>query len=85
MATVSYTISLLDGTLCYDSKTEGPKQFKVGKDIVESGVHQAVELMHAGDKGLFIIPSKPCPGPCWRQGQNTTGGGCDIRHTLCYL
>lgn len=56
-ATVSYSISLLDGTVCYDSKTEGPKQFRVGQDAVESGVHQAVEMMHVGDKALFIIPS----------------------------
>lgn len=57
IVTVSYRISLLDGTLCYDSKDEGPKQFKVGEDAEESGVHQAVQLMHEGDKGLFIIPS----------------------------
>lgn len=56
-ATLSYSINLLDGTVCYDSKTEGPKQVLVGKDAVETGVHQAIELMHAGDKGLFIIPS----------------------------
>lgn len=56
-ATVSYKVSLLDGTVCYDSKSEGPKQFKVGQDAVESGVHQAVEMMHVGDEGLFIIPS----------------------------
>src|ERR1700722_7273037 len=30
MASVSYTISLLDGTVCYDTRQEGPKQFKVG-------------------------------------------------------
>ncbi len=56
-AQIAYTISLMDGTLCYDSKKDGPREFRVGKDDVESGVHQAVELMHKGDKGLFIIPS----------------------------
>jgi len=54
---IAYTIKLLDGTLCYDSKTDGPREFRVDKDDVESGVHQAVQLMHLGDKGLFIIPS----------------------------
>ncbi len=54
---VTYRISLLDGTLCYDSKRDGPKEFMVGEDVEESGVHQAVQLMHQGDKGLFIIPS----------------------------
>ena len=57
VATVSYVISLLNGTICYDSKKDGPKQFLIGEDEVESGVHQAVQLMHVGDKGLFIIPS----------------------------
>jgi FKBP-type peptidyl-prolyl cis-trans isomerase len=57
VATVSYVISLLNGTVCYDSKKDGPKQFLIGEDEVESGVHQAVQLMHVGDKGLFIIPS----------------------------
>lgn len=54
---IAYTISLLDGTLCYDSKHDGPREFCVGKDDVESGIHQAVQLMHLGDKALFIIPS----------------------------
>jgi FKBP-type peptidyl-prolyl cis-trans isomerase len=54
---IAYSISLLDGTLCYDSQHDKPREFCVGKDDVESGVHQAVQLMHLGDKGLFIIPS----------------------------
>jgi len=56
IATVTYDISLLNGTTCYDSKDK-PVQVLVGKDAVESGVHQAIELMHDGDKGIFIIPS----------------------------
>ncbi len=54
---IVYSIKLLDGTLCYDSKTDGPREFRVDKDDVESGVHQAVQLMHVGDKALFILPS----------------------------
>ena len=54
---VAYTIKLLDDSVCYDSQHDGPREFCVGKDDVESGVHQAVQLMHQGDKGLFIIPS----------------------------
>jgi FKBP-type peptidyl-prolyl cis-trans isomerase len=54
---IAYTIKLLDGTICYDSKDDKPREFLVGKDDVESGVHQAVQLMRLGDKGLFIIPS----------------------------
>lgn len=62
IATVKYTISLLDGTLCYDTRNERPKQFKVGEDAVESGVHEAVQLMHVGDKAMFIIPSNLANG-----------------------
>lgn len=62
IAKVSYVISLLNGTVCYDSKTDGPKEFVVGKEELESGVHQAVEMMHVGDKGLFIIPSYQANG-----------------------
>lgn len=54
---IAYTISLLDGTICYDSKQDGPREFCVGKDDVESGIHQAIQLMRLGDKGLFILPS----------------------------
>lgn len=57
IATVSYVITLLDGTVCYNSQKDGPKQFKIGEDDIEDGVHEAVELMHVGDKGKFIIPS----------------------------
>lgn len=61
-ATVNYTISLLDGTVCYDTKNDGPKQFKIGEDEVESGVHEAVQLMHIGDNAMFIIPSNLANG-----------------------
>jgi FKBP-type peptidyl-prolyl cis-trans isomerase FkpA len=62
VATVAYTITLLDGTICYDTKEDGPKQFKIGEDEVESGVHEAVQLMHVGDKAMFIIPSNLANG-----------------------
>ncbi|HTB30866.1 MAG TPA: hypothetical protein VK808_02510, partial [Bacteroidia bacterium] len=33
---IAYSISLLDDSLCYDSKKDGPREFRVGKDDVES-------------------------------------------------
>lgn len=54
---VNYKVSLLDGTLCYSSKTKGPKEFTVGADQVESGVHEGVQLMREGEKALFILPA----------------------------
>jgi len=56
-ALVKFKISLLDGTLCYSSDTEGLKSFLIGEDQVETGLHEAIQLMHVGDKALFIIPS----------------------------
>ncbi|MBS1648018.1 MAG: FKBP-type peptidyl-prolyl cis-trans isomerase [Bacteroidetes bacterium] len=54
---VNYTVSLLDGTPCYTSKKNGAKQFVVGSDRVESGIHEGVQLMHLHDKALFILPA----------------------------
>jgi len=57
MVLVNYKISLLDGTVCYSSEKDGAKDFKVEGDNVESGMHEAVLLMHVGERALFIIPS----------------------------
>ncbi|HEY4798475.1 MAG TPA: FKBP-type peptidyl-prolyl cis-trans isomerase [Bacteroidia bacterium] len=54
---VNYKISLLDGTECYSSDKEGAYEFKVEGDNIESGLHEAVQLMHLGDKAKFILPS----------------------------
>lgn len=52
----NYKITLLDGTLCYQSDINKPKKFKVGEGGVESGLEQAVLLMRPGQKGKFILP-----------------------------
>ena len=54
---VDYRISLLDGTLCYSSDSIGPKVFVVGMDNVETGLHEGIQLLHVGDKAVFILPS----------------------------
>ena len=54
---VSYEVYLLDGTVCYTSKDKGPRDVKVGQDYVESGLHEGLKLMKAGDKMRFILPS----------------------------
>ena len=53
---VSYKVTLLDGTECYntDSKAE---EFLVGKDYVESGLHEAITYLNKGDDAIVIIPS----------------------------
>ena len=54
---VTYKVSLLDGTICYTSDKKGPKEFTVGADNVESGIHEGVQLMHLHDKAIFILPA----------------------------
>jgi FKBP-type peptidyl-prolyl cis-trans isomerase len=53
---INYKISLLDGSECYDTLNDKPKQFLVGKGGVESGLEMAVLLMQQGQKGKFIMP-----------------------------
>ena len=56
-ATVKYKISLLDGRDCYSSDQDGPKEFLIGQDNVETGLHEGVAMMKVGDKAVFILPS----------------------------
>ena len=56
-AKVNYKISLLDGTVCYSSDSTGAKTFLIGEDNVESGLHEGIQLLHVGDKAVFILPS----------------------------
>lgn len=55
--TINYTLSLIDGTICYSSEKDGVKQFKVGMQDVEDGLHKAVLHLKQGDKALILIPS----------------------------
>lgn len=57
IVTINYTLSLLDGTICYSSKTDGEKQFKVGMQDVEDGLHKSILKLKKGDKALLLIPS----------------------------
>jgi FKBP-type peptidyl-prolyl cis-trans isomerase len=54
-ATISYKISLLDGTLCYTSDRDGLKEFVIGKGGVEPGLEQGILFLHEGDKARFIM------------------------------
>ncbi len=54
---INYKVSLLDGTECYSSKKDGPKEFMVGREDIEDGLHKAVLFLKSGDKALVLIPS----------------------------
>lgn len=54
---MNYTVSLLDGTECYSSKKNGAREFMVGMEDIEDGIHKAVLYLKSGDKALILIPS----------------------------
>jgi FKBP-type peptidyl-prolyl cis-trans isomerase len=57
IAFISYKISLLDDSPCYEATDAEPKRVVVGYDNVESGLHEALQLMHVGDRARVILPS----------------------------
>lgn len=57
IVSISYSISLLDGALCYETTDANPKYVRIGRDNVETGLHEALKLMRAGEKAKFIFPS----------------------------
>jgi FKBP-type peptidyl-prolyl cis-trans isomerase len=57
VAMVEYEVSLLDGTVVYQSKPGENVPVKVGRDNVESGLHEAIQLMRKGDRAKFVLPS----------------------------
>jgi FKBP-type peptidyl-prolyl cis-trans isomerase FkpA len=54
---INYKVSLLNGKECYSSKQDGPKEFVVGMEDIEDGIHKAVLYLKAGDKAFILIPS----------------------------
>lgn len=56
VVTLGYTISLLDGTVCYASDDTGPKIFLVGQGGVESGLEEGILMLQKGSRAIFIMP-----------------------------
>lgn len=54
---INYKVSLLNGVECYSSKIDGPKEFVVGMENIEDGLHKAVLYLKSGDKAKILIPS----------------------------
>ena len=53
---IAYTVSLLNGTLCYSSDSLGLKNIKVGQGGVESGLEEALRMLTLGDSARLLIP-----------------------------
>jgi FKBP-type peptidyl-prolyl cis-trans isomerase len=62
LVTVDFEISLLDGTVCYSSKENGPESFIVEHADIESGLHEGMQYMCTGDRAKFILPSHMAHG-----------------------
>lgn len=57
IAVLEYTCRLITGDVVYSSRKDGVKTFMIGHGGVESGLEEAVLLMHQGDQASVIIPS----------------------------
>lgn len=57
IAEIEYKITLLDGTLCYETASDEVEEFVIDKSEIETGIQEGVKLLREGDKVKFIIPS----------------------------
>lgn len=57
VATISYTIQLLNGPVVYSSAQSGLKKFEIGHGGVVAGLEEGIILLKVGDKAKFILPS----------------------------
>lgn len=57
VARIEYKITMLDGTLCYQTEDDEYENFKVDRSEIESGVQEGIKKMTIGDRARFIIPS----------------------------
>jgi FKBP-type peptidyl-prolyl cis-trans isomerase len=57
VAVLEYTSRLITGDVVYSSAKDGMKTFVIGHGGIESGLEEAVLLMHQGDQARLIIPS----------------------------
>jgi FKBP-type peptidyl-prolyl cis-trans isomerase len=55
--TLHYRVELMNGDTAYSTLATGPESFRVEHDDVESGLHEAVQLLSAGDSAVIILPS----------------------------
>jgi FKBP-type peptidyl-prolyl cis-trans isomerase len=54
---VEYSVSKLDGTLCYKTSDDKVVEIVVDHSQVETGIQECLKKMKEGDKAKMIIPS----------------------------
>jgi FKBP-type peptidyl-prolyl cis-trans isomerase len=57
IAELKYKLWLINGDLVYSSETHGIKTFLIGRGGVETGLEEAILLLHQGDRARLILPS----------------------------
>lgn len=57
MVDVRFQMSLLDGTILYETEEREVSSFKVDRDDIESGLMEGIKYLSIGEKAKFIIPS----------------------------
>ncbi len=53
---MDFECSLLDGTLCYSSSEQGPKDIIIGRSDIEPGMNEGLKLLRRGAEAIFILP-----------------------------
>lgn len=56
-AEVEYKVTLLDGTVCYETAKEELDVFKIDQSNIETGIQEGIKKMHVGEKVKLIIPN----------------------------
>lgn len=57
LATIKIKMSLLDGTICYETIDNEYEHFGIEKSEKEFGIHELVKYMKVGDRAKAILPS----------------------------
>lgn len=57
VAVVKYKITDLKNNLIYQSQENETQSFLVGKDNVETGLHEAIQRMSEGSKAIIVLPA----------------------------
>ncbi len=53
---INFECYLLDGTPCYSSSEQGPKDIIIGRTGLEPGMNEGLKLLKRGSEAIFIIP-----------------------------
>jgi FKBP-type peptidyl-prolyl cis-trans isomerase len=53
---MEYTCELLDGTGCYSSEENGPKELVLSRSEIEPGLEQGLRMLKPEGEAIFILP-----------------------------